>query len=192
MVPGLVEPITETPASLLLLISLFLVLGILAGGRLTDFVLLGMVLGLLIRRPSALLMLAFLPLYLGLRSRKWLASALVVVIPTLMITAWILQVRNSTGHFVMINVSSSQNVFLGNNAYTPLYKRGGARPMRTRNLPSFRGRLRRFVASRGTNKTPYTSARCCRLLPLGPTYSPSAPPTDCGPILHSILTRVQY
>jgi hypothetical protein len=51
-----------------------------------------------------------------------MASALVAVIPALMITIWILTIYNSTGHFVMINFSSTQNVFLGNNAYTPLYR----------------------------------------------------------------------
>jgi 4-amino-4-deoxy-L-arabinose transferase-like glycosyltransferase len=118
-----VEPITEIPTSLLLLISLFLVLAICAQARIRDFVLLGLVLGLLIlTRPSALLLLGFLPFYLVLRSRKWLASALVAAIPTLMITVWIMTVYSSTGHFVMINFSSTQNVFLGNNAYTPLYR----------------------------------------------------------------------
>lgn len=118
-----VEPITEMPASLLLMISLLLVLTICARPRLMDFVLLGLVLGLLIlTRPSTLLMLGLLPLYLVLRSRKWLASALVALIPMLMIVVWISTVYTSTGHFVMINFSSTQNLFFGNNAYTPLYR----------------------------------------------------------------------
>jgi 4-amino-4-deoxy-L-arabinose transferase-like glycosyltransferase len=118
-----VEPITEMPASLLLVISLILVLAICDQARPRDFGLLGLVLGLLVlTRPSALLMVGFLPLYLVLKSRMWLASALVGVIPTLMVTVWILTVYSSTGHFVMINFSSTQNVFLGNNAYTPLYR----------------------------------------------------------------------
>jgi hypothetical protein len=118
-----VEPITEMPAALLLLISLFLTLAICAQTRLRDFGLLGLVLGLLIlTRPSTLLMVVFLPLYLALRSRRWLASALVAVIPAVMIIVWITTIYRSTGHFVMINFSSTQNVFLGNNAYTPLYR----------------------------------------------------------------------
>jgi 4-amino-4-deoxy-L-arabinose transferase-like glycosyltransferase len=118
-----VEPITETPALLSLLISLFLVLNICAQTRLRDFVLVGLALGLLtLTRPSSLLMLGILPLYLAVRTGKWLASALVSAIPILMIATWILTVYNSTGHFVMINYSSTQNLFLGNNLYTPLYR----------------------------------------------------------------------
>jgi hypothetical protein len=118
-----VEPLTELPASLVLLISMSLVLAICAGSGVWDFILLGLTLGLLILiRPSTLLMLIFLPLYLGVRFRKWLASALVAVIPALMITVWILTIYNSTGHFVMINFSSTQNVYLGNSPYTPLYR----------------------------------------------------------------------
>ena len=51
-----------------------------------------------------------------------MASALVAAIPALMIMIWCLTIYNSTGHFVMINFSSTQNVFLQNNAYTPLYR----------------------------------------------------------------------
>ena len=118
-----VEPITETPASLLLLIVLFLVMSILAEARFRKFLLLGLVLAILIlTRPSTLLLLFFLPLYLGMRSRKWLSSAMLLVIPALMVSAWISTVYRSTGHFVMINYSSSQNLFLGNDADTPLYR----------------------------------------------------------------------
>jgi len=118
-----VKPLTELPTSFLLLMSLFFVLAINVQGRLRDFTLLGVVLGVLIlTRPSALLILAFLPIYLACRLRKWIGSALVAIIPTLMLAAWILTVYRSTGHFVIINFSSTQNLFLGNNAYTPLYR----------------------------------------------------------------------
>lgn len=118
-----VEPLTELPASLLLLIAILLVLGIYSDSGIWDFLLLGLALGLLVlTRPSTLLMIVFLPLYLGVRFRKWMASALITVIPALMIIIWILTVYNSSGHFVMINFSSTQNVYLGNNAYTPLYR----------------------------------------------------------------------
>ncbi len=118
-----VEPITELPASLFLVISLLLVLKICSQPRTNQFALLGLVLGLLIlTRPSALPMLVLLPVFLIFRSRKWLASALVAVIPILMIASYISIVYRSTGHLVMINFSSTQNLFLGNNAYTPLYR----------------------------------------------------------------------
>ncbi len=117
------EPLTELPASLLLLITISIVLGICAGSGIWDFLLLAITLGLLIlTRPSALLVLVFLPIYFAFRFRKWMASALVAAIPALMIMIWCLTIYNSTGHFVMINFSSTQNVFLGNNAYTPLYR----------------------------------------------------------------------
>lgn len=118
-----IEPLTELPASFLLLIAVSLVLSICSRSGIWDFLLLGLTLGLLIlTRPSALLMLVILPLYLGVRFRKWIASALVAAVPAFMITIWILTIYNSTGHFVMINFSSTQNVFLGNNPYTPLYR----------------------------------------------------------------------
>jgi 4-amino-4-deoxy-L-arabinose transferase-like glycosyltransferase len=118
-----VEPLTELPASLLLLITVSLMFAIRAESRVWVFVLLGFALGLLILlRPSAILMLVLLPVYLGVRFRKWMASTLVAAVPALMITVWILMIYDSTGHFVMINFSSTQNVFLGNSPYTPLYR----------------------------------------------------------------------
>jgi 4-amino-4-deoxy-L-arabinose transferase-like glycosyltransferase len=118
-----VEPITESPASLFLMVSLLLVLIICAQPRFRNFVILGVTLGLLIlTRPSALPMIGLLPIYLIFRSRKWLASGLVALIPMVMIAAYISTVYRSTGHLVMINFSSTQNLFLGNNAYTPIYR----------------------------------------------------------------------
>ncbi len=118
-----VEPITESPASLFLMVSLLLVLTICAQPRLRNFAILGVTLGLLIlTRPSALPMLGLLPIYLIFRSRKWLASGLVALIPIIMIAAYISTVYRSTGHLVMINFSSTQNLFLGNNPYTPIYR----------------------------------------------------------------------
>jgi len=118
-----IEPITEMPAALLLMLSLLLVLSILARPGPAGFALLGLALGLLIlTRPSALPFIVVLPAFLLLRSRNWLGSAIAAAIPALMIAAWIGGVYHSTGHFVMINFSSTQNVFLGNNPYTPLYR----------------------------------------------------------------------
>jgi 4-amino-4-deoxy-L-arabinose transferase-like glycosyltransferase len=118
-----VEPITELPASLLLLICLSLTWAIDSRSRVWDFLLLGFALGLLIlTRPSTLLLLSVVPPYLAYRSRRWLASALIAAVPVLMITFYIATIYSSTGHFVMINFSSTQNVFLGNNSYTPLYR----------------------------------------------------------------------
>ena len=118
-----VEPITEMPAALLLLVCLLLALAIIRQPRFGDFALLGLALGFLIlTRPSAMLLLAWLPLYLAWKSRKWLSSAAAAFIPLLMIGLCTLGLYRSTGHFVMINFSSTQNVFLGNNAYTPLYR----------------------------------------------------------------------
>jgi 4-amino-4-deoxy-L-arabinose transferase-like glycosyltransferase len=118
-----VEPITELPAALFLVVALLLVLGICEEPRTKSFAALGLVLGLLIlTRPSALPMLVFVPLYLIFRSRRWLRSALVAIIPILMIASYISIVYRSTGHLVMINFSSTQNLFLGNNAYSPVYR----------------------------------------------------------------------
>lgn len=87
----------------------------------------GIFLGLLIGvgtliRPSSLLLLLFVPLYFVITKRRFLLPLVVAMSAILLISAWIFEVYQMTGNFVMINYSNKKNVFYGNNQWTPMYK----------------------------------------------------------------------
>jgi len=77
---------------------------------------------LLLTRPSNLLLVLALLLYLAWRRRRWQALAIPVVVMTLGVGAWTLRAREMTGRVVFINDANAQNLFYGNNPWTPSYR----------------------------------------------------------------------
>lgn len=85
-------------------------------------ILLGVTLAaLILTRPSNLL-LAALPLYIAYKSRRWQVFAIPTLILTLALGSWTAFTRVKTGHWVLINNANSQNIYYGNNPWTPLYR----------------------------------------------------------------------
>ncbi len=117
-----IEPITEMPATVLLLVATGLLLRLSRRATWGDLTLLGADLGFLtLTRPSCMLLVIAVPIYLWVRTRRPWFSVMPLLLAGLLVGLWIVRLYQRTGHFLMINYSSTQNVFLGNNRYTPLY-----------------------------------------------------------------------
>jgi 4-amino-4-deoxy-L-arabinose transferase-like glycosyltransferase len=78
--------------------------------------------GLLLTRPSSISLVCVVPVYLLYRTRRWETLAVPAAIVVLLTSAWCFKAWRMTGRFVFINNANSQNVFYGNNPYTPLYR----------------------------------------------------------------------
>src|SRR5215471_11550296 len=118
-----VEPLTQLPAAMLLTVIAYCLLRLECG----PFAWCGPVLAisgayLALIRPSSLLLLAGLPLYLLWRTRKWVAPLALTAIAGALVVSWIGYVYERTGQLVKINTANSANFYLGNNPYTPVYR----------------------------------------------------------------------
>jgi 4-amino-4-deoxy-L-arabinose transferase-like glycosyltransferase len=78
--------------------------------------------GLLLTRPSNVAMFVVLPLYLAWRRARWQTVVVPVAVVTFFTGAWSLKAYSLCGHFVFINAANAQNIFYGNNPWTPLYR----------------------------------------------------------------------
>lgn len=78
--------------------------------------------GLILTRPSNVIVIAALPLYLAWKRARWQALAIPVAIVAVLTSAWCFKAYSLAGRFVFINNANSQNIFYGNNPYTPLYR----------------------------------------------------------------------
>jgi 4-amino-4-deoxy-L-arabinose transferase-like glycosyltransferase len=107
--------------------------------------------GLLLTRPSNIATVLALPVYLAWRRARWQAIGVPVAVVALLAGAWCFKAYSMTGHAVFINNANSQNIFYGNNPWTPLYrtwwygshKEPGDMP------PDFEAELRRINHSPG-------------------------------------------
>lgn len=78
--------------------------------------------GLLLTRPSNIAVVVALPLYFAWKRARWQALVVPVAVVALFTGAWCFKAYSMTGRFVFINNANSQNIFYGNNPYTPLYR----------------------------------------------------------------------
>jgi hypothetical protein len=78
--------------------------------------------GLLLTRPSNMGIAVLVPLYLLWRTRRWQTVAIPAAVVTLAVGAWSIKTHAMTGRFVFINDANSQNIFYGNNPWTPTYR----------------------------------------------------------------------
>jgi 4-amino-4-deoxy-L-arabinose transferase-like glycosyltransferase len=78
--------------------------------------------GLLLTRASNILLIAALPLYLAWKRVRWQGLVVSVAVVALFTSAWCFKAYSVAGHFVFINNANSENIFYGNNLYTPLYR----------------------------------------------------------------------
>jgi hypothetical protein len=121
-----IEPLTQLPTGLCLVLLTFLLVRSDSPGRAfrtSSLFLYGLILGCLVLiRPSNLLFLVALPVYIAVVSRNLLRAATPLFIAAIILTAWLYKAEMMTGRFVMINDANLSNFFYGNNPYTPLYK----------------------------------------------------------------------
>jgi hypothetical protein len=118
-----VEPLTQLPAAMLLTIIAYCLIRLEFEQSMANMILLALAAAFLaLVRPSSLLLLGVLPLYLLWRTRKWAPTLAVAVIAFVVVGAWIGYVYEKTGQVVKINTANSVNFYLGNNPYTPIYR----------------------------------------------------------------------
>ncbi len=118
-----VTPLTQLPAAALLLASLVVGRLCIAERKLVWFVLLGALSGLLVlARPPNLLACAAIPLLVIVRTRKLTAIVGPALSFALLFGAWTYKAHSMTGRYLFINNSNSQNMYYGNNEWTPLYR----------------------------------------------------------------------
>ena len=83
---------------------------------------LGLVLGVLaLVRANSLGLTLAVPVWLWFRTRKAGLALAVLLVAAAPISGWLLKAHTMTGRFIMINDSNAQNLFQGNNPWTPLY-----------------------------------------------------------------------
>lgn len=118
-----VDTLTQLPTAVGVTAAAWLTLRLVRGAGTGTAVILGCVLGFTaLIRPTSLVLLAGVPVYLAVKLKKPLPP-LAAFLPAVGVVAlWLLVADNMTGHFVFINEANTWNLFLGNNPYTPLYK----------------------------------------------------------------------
>ena len=116
------EPLTQLPVAALLLVAASAAIRCGRRSGWDEYVLLGCSLGAMcLIRPSALLLLLFLPAAAFFRDRRLFRCLIAVAIGGALIFGWMIKVQRMTGKLA-INSSNSYNLFYGNNPSTPLYR----------------------------------------------------------------------
>lgn len=117
------NPSTEYPAAACLMAIVYL--GV-VNARRPSFVraaALGFFLGALaLIRSSSLLLVVLGPLYLLLKTRRIRMTLVTLGVSLILIGSWEWKACTMTGRFVMINESSWEDFYFGNNPLTPLYR----------------------------------------------------------------------
>ena len=85
--------------------------------------LLGVALGCLILvRPSSVVLLPLGPLVVAYCARRLWPAAVAMALAAAMVSLWLDKAHAMTGRWFFVNNANSQNLFYGNNPYTPLYR----------------------------------------------------------------------
>jgi hypothetical protein len=117
------EPLTQLPAAMCITIVAYCLIRLestLSRGEMLLLAFSAAYLALI--RPSSLLLIAMLPLYLLWRTRKWLPALTVAAAAIVVVGSWIGYIYEKTGRLVKINTANAANFYLGNNSYTPVYR----------------------------------------------------------------------
>jgi 4-amino-4-deoxy-L-arabinose transferase-like glycosyltransferase len=118
-----VEPTTELPSAFFLTLAALAFLRLTRAFSLSPLLLLSVALGsLALLRPASLIFLAAVPLYLLANGKGIVRSFAPVLIPLIMVFAWILRVQQTTGRIIWINTANAKNLYIGNNPNTPIYR----------------------------------------------------------------------
>ena len=85
--------------------------------------LLGVALGCLVLiRPSSVVLLPLGPLVVAYCARRLWPAAGAMALAAALVSLWLHQAHAMTGRWFFVNNANSQNLFYGNNPYTPLYR----------------------------------------------------------------------
>jgi len=117
------DPWTEMPTAMLLAAVVYFLLRTISTASRVNAVFLGLCVGYLaLLRPSSLIFVILLPLYLGWRLKSLITPLTAGMIAILLVATWIGYVHGKIGRFVQINTANAKNLYYGNNPITPLYR----------------------------------------------------------------------
>jgi 4-amino-4-deoxy-L-arabinose transferase-like glycosyltransferase len=122
---GSVTPLTQLPTATLILLALWLALSLTENPSVPRGLMFGLVTGLLILvRPSNVALGAALLGWLAwtLRKVKPAAAGAATAAAAVLLVAWTVQAHELCGRWMFINNANSQNLYYGNNPWTPTYK----------------------------------------------------------------------
>lgn len=119
-----VVPLTQLAAAALTIVVVLLADRCVSArkGHGVSALLLGVALAALILTRPANLALAAIPAYLALKVKRWEVFAVPTLVIACAIGGWTGYVKANLGHWVLINNANSQNVYYGNNPWTPTYR----------------------------------------------------------------------
>ena len=116
------SPSTEYPAAACLLAVVYLELLAIRRPSYPIALALGFFLGALaLVRASSLPLIVLAPLYLLLKGRRLNVALVSLLVPLILISAWVWKAHTMTGRLILINDSNWQNFYITNNPGSPLY-----------------------------------------------------------------------
>jgi 4-amino-4-deoxy-L-arabinose transferase-like glycosyltransferase len=117
------NPSTEYPAAAFLLGGLYFTIRAIRARSVGLTAAMGLCLGALtLIRPSCALFVLVVPVYFLLNAKQVRMAFVPVAVCSLLIAAWLVKAHSLTGRWVLINEANSENLFFGNNPYTPLFR----------------------------------------------------------------------
>lgn len=117
------NPSTEYPAAALLAGLVYFAIRAVATRRPVHAIAAGVCIGALtLVRPSSALFLLVVPAYCVLVTKRARMAWIPLLLGSLAVSLWLVKAHHMSGRWVFVNESNAENLFFGNNPYTPLYR----------------------------------------------------------------------
>ena len=117
------NPSTEYPAAALLAGMLYFAIRAARTGKALFAIASGACGGALtLVRPSCVLFLLAVPMYCYLLTKRVRLAVIPFLVGSIVVSIWLVKAHSLGGRWVFINESNAENLFFGNNPYTPLYR----------------------------------------------------------------------
>lgn len=117
------ETLTQLPNAAFLLVALIFMFKSIDHKNIILPISAGILLGIMILfRPSSLLFAGILPILIAFKSKKYKNLILSYLATFLVVFSWINYVHSQSNKWIFINTANKENLYLGNNPQTPLYK----------------------------------------------------------------------
>ena len=118
-----VTALTQLPVAACLMIVVYATFRLSDRRNVLKLVVIGLALAIAtLFRPSSLMLLGFIPLYILYRHRRMLMAVMPILVASMVIGVHIAYVYSINQNFMVINYANSYNLWLGNNEYTPMYR----------------------------------------------------------------------
>lgn len=117
------ETLTQLPNAAFLLVALIFMFKSIKPKTTIFPILAGISLGIMILfRPSSLLLAGALPILIAFKSKNYKNLILSYLATFLIVFSWINYIHSKSKQWIFINTANKENLYLGNNPQTPIYK----------------------------------------------------------------------